>query len=247
MSVDKLVDSNQLNSDLTSVANAIRTRGGTSSQLAFPSGFVSAVGAIGNTYTAGDEGKVVSSGALVAQGSDTVTVNDTYDTTLISSLTVNVSGGGGSNIEIGIQNTPIPNILNMFYALEQGTAATGEFTLAQAIPNTETEIFDTGLSTVHGIFIADETQSTLNTGTTPDNTLMAVVFNPTSSGTGDYAVTRGSFYMEYATNGNGVNRGFLNRCTWQVSSGKLYCKADFNRNDNYTPFHSGHTYRWVAW
>lgn len=48
-----------------------------------------------NTYSAGDEGKVVSNGALVEQGSDTVTQNDTYDTTLISSLTVNVSGGGG--------------------------------------------------------------------------------------------------------------------------------------------------------
>lgn len=49
-----------------------------------------------NTYSAGDEGKVVSNGALVAQTSDTVTQNDTYDTTLINSLTVNVSGGGSS-------------------------------------------------------------------------------------------------------------------------------------------------------
>ena len=46
MAVDKLVDSTQLNSDLTSVANAIRTKGGTSGQLAFPSGFVSAIGDI---------------------------------------------------------------------------------------------------------------------------------------------------------------------------------------------------------
>lgn len=52
-----------------------------------------------NTYTAGDEGKVVSNGALVAQTSDTVTTNDTYDTTLINSLTVNVSGG---NIKTGL-------------------------------------------------------------------------------------------------------------------------------------------------
>ena len=51
--------------------------------------------AVPNTYAAGDEGKVVSGGALVAQTSDTVTTNDTYDTTLINSLTVNVSGGGG--------------------------------------------------------------------------------------------------------------------------------------------------------
>lgn len=46
MSVDKLVDSTQLNADLTAVANAIRTKGGTSAQLAFPAGFVSAIQAI---------------------------------------------------------------------------------------------------------------------------------------------------------------------------------------------------------
>jgi hypothetical protein len=46
MAVDKLVDSTQLDADLTSVANAIRTKSGTSSQLAFPSGFVSVVQAI---------------------------------------------------------------------------------------------------------------------------------------------------------------------------------------------------------
>ena len=46
MSVDKLVDSAQLDSDLTSVANAIRTKGGTAASLAFPSGFVTAIDAI---------------------------------------------------------------------------------------------------------------------------------------------------------------------------------------------------------
>ena len=55
-----------------------------------------------NTYAAADEGKVVSNGALVAQGSDTVTQNNTYDTTLISSLTVNVSGGGASGVDITV-------------------------------------------------------------------------------------------------------------------------------------------------
>ena len=46
MAVDKLVDSTQLDTDLTSVANAIRTKGGTSASLAFPAGFVSAIAAI---------------------------------------------------------------------------------------------------------------------------------------------------------------------------------------------------------
>lgn len=138
MAVDKLVDSTQLDADLTSVANAIRTKGGTSSQMAFPAGFVSAVQAIPtgttptgtksiitngthdvtnyanaqvavpNTYSAGDEGKVVSNGALVAQSSDTVTTNDTYDTTLINSLTVNVSGGGGWTTD-GVATGAEPN------------------------------------------------------------------------------------------------------------------------------------------
>lgn len=41
-----------------------------------------------NSYAAGDEGKVVSNGALVSQTSQTVTENGTVNTTTISSLTV---------------------------------------------------------------------------------------------------------------------------------------------------------------
>lgn len=46
MSVDKLVDSTQLDADLTSVADAIRAKSGGSGQLAFPAGFVSEIGNI---------------------------------------------------------------------------------------------------------------------------------------------------------------------------------------------------------
>ena len=53
MALDKLVDSSQLDTDLTAVANAIRTKGGTSASLAFPSGFVTA---IGNIPTGGGAG-----------------------------------------------------------------------------------------------------------------------------------------------------------------------------------------------
>lgn len=60
MSVDKLVDSTQLDSDLTSVANAIRTKGGISASLAFPAGFVSAINAI----SGGGGGVELKSGTL---------------------------------------------------------------------------------------------------------------------------------------------------------------------------------------
>ena len=53
-----------------------------------------------NSYAAGDEGKVVSNGALVAQTARAtdITANGTYDTTNNNSVNVNVSGGGGTNI-----------------------------------------------------------------------------------------------------------------------------------------------------
>lgn len=46
MPYDKLVDSTQLDADLTSVANAIRAKSGSSGSLAFPAGFVSEIGNI---------------------------------------------------------------------------------------------------------------------------------------------------------------------------------------------------------
>lgn len=73
-----------------------------------------------NSYSAVDEGKVVSNGALVAQTSDTVTANDTYDTTLINSLTVAVSGGGSGLSLIdtitatGVRGTKIDVDINWF-------------------------------------------------------------------------------------------------------------------------------------
>lgn len=51
-----------------------------------------------NSYAAADEGKVVSSGALVAQSGLRVSANGTYDTTLNDEVIVNVSGGGGSTL-----------------------------------------------------------------------------------------------------------------------------------------------------
>lgn len=46
MAYDKVIDSSVLDANLKSVANAIRTKGGTSANLAFPTGFVNAISAI---------------------------------------------------------------------------------------------------------------------------------------------------------------------------------------------------------
>ena len=78
MALDKAVDSAQLNADLTAVADAIRTKGGTSAQLAFPDGFVNAVQAIEGTP---DLQIVVttSAGATVTATKGSKTVSGTAD------------------------------------------------------------------------------------------------------------------------------------------------------------------------
>lgn len=81
-----------------------------------------------NSYSASDEGKVVSNSALVAQTSDTVTANDTYDTTLINSLTVNVSGGSSIDLSDIKQDISLKNIGGLFKAFEDGTWDSLEYT-----------------------------------------------------------------------------------------------------------------------
>jgi hypothetical protein len=71
MSADKLVDSTQLDSDLTSVANAIRAKSGGSSQLAFPAGFVSEIQAI---PSGGGVTPLVASGTYTGAGTITVDI-----------------------------------------------------------------------------------------------------------------------------------------------------------------------------
>lgn len=46
MAFDKIIDSAALDANLTQIANAIRSKGGTSAALAFPAGFESAIAAI---------------------------------------------------------------------------------------------------------------------------------------------------------------------------------------------------------
>lgn len=73
------------------------TQNGTYAPSAGKNGFSGAVVNVPNSYAAGDEGKVVSNGALVAQTAraSEITANGTYDTTTNDSVTVNVEGGGG--------------------------------------------------------------------------------------------------------------------------------------------------------
>ena len=78
--------------DLTSVANAIRTKGGTSASLEFPSGFVTAIGNI-----SGGGGSTLITKSITANGTYNAS-SDNADG--YSSVTVSVSGGS-SNLVTG--------------------------------------------------------------------------------------------------------------------------------------------------
>jgi len=67
-----------------------------------------------NSYSAADEGKVVSSGALVSQSSQNITQNGTYDTTLKNQVVVNVSGATPEYFDVtkpeGVYTTSITEL-----------------------------------------------------------------------------------------------------------------------------------------
>lgn len=100
--------------DLTSVANAIRTKGGTSAQLAFPDGFVSAVQAI------------ETGGAAPTLVTKTITENGTYNAASdnadgYSSVTVNVQGSGGyANDDFADRTKPV-GVVNVPADVREGS------------------------------------------------------------------------------------------------------------------------------
>lgn len=100
MAVDKLVDSTQLDADLTSVANAIRTKGGTSSQLAFPAGFVSAVQAIptGVTPTGTKNISITANGVTTEDVTNYASAEITVAVPNPSTGTLNITAPGTYNV-----------------------------------------------------------------------------------------------------------------------------------------------------
>ena len=64
----KLCNSDQLDSDLTTVADAIRSKGGTSAKLEFPSGYITAIDAISTGITVQKKTGTASIGSKISCG-----------------------------------------------------------------------------------------------------------------------------------------------------------------------------------
>ena len=143
---------------LDAIADAIRGRNGTQNTYT-PAQMAAAVAAIPNAYVAGDEGKVVSNGALVAQSSSSVTQNGTVDTTLINSLTVNVSGGESNVIVSNDPPSPSVGSVGQYYIYVRPlTTIPYGIKIEKAGRNTQTNFTYWGARDIDFVFTDGETE-----------------------------------------------------------------------------------------
>lgn len=143
MAYDKVVDSASLDSKLTQVADAIRTKGNTSADLQFPSGFISAIQAIqtgtelkivvsvtsGATVTATKGSKVVSGTSV--NGTCTLVVPEEGEWTVSATLGGETSKSNVVNVTSSYDTTlvfisPILNDNSWETIREISDAGTGE-------------------------------------------------------------------------------------------------------------------------
>ena len=172
---------------------------------------------------------------LIGKANATTGNTDADMTAAVSALIAGFGQGAGNAVQIG-QETPAPSFINLFYALEQGTAVTGTFTLASALSG-ETLIFSSGLPALNGIMLVNTER------TTSLDSQEGVWISIALLSGGDIAF---SFFMNtsYVASAGGIAPRIDN---YRFDGGDLYLTPTFKGNIQYTPLRVGEKYRWVAW
>lgn len=208
-----------------------------------------------NTYAASDEGKVVQSGALVSQSSQTIDTNGTYDTTTKNEVVVNVSGGGGGGATVIASGTWAGNnAYNITVPLGKKMAQT-DFVFVMYLPN-ETEIAyvnDGNAVLIANAFVCIPKQISkidLSQDGTAIQFTHGCIYNVNNEG-GITQVSRGGTVAAglhiKGTNGSwGVfgNRIDPDSVMVTMSRGSSGFAIKLNRNAWQCQFKSGYTYNW---
>lgn len=173
--------------------------------------------------------------SLIAQSNAATGNTDGDLTAAIAALIAGYGSGGGNAVQIG-QESPSPSFMNLFYALEQGTAVTGTFTLASALSG-ETLIFSSGLAALNGIMLVNKDRTTKESN--QEGLWLSIVL----LSDGDIAF---SFVLNttYTASSGGIAPRIS---SYRFDGGDLYVTPTFGGSTQYTPFRVGETYLWVAW
>ena len=203
MALDKAVDSAQLNADLTAVADAIRAKGGTSAQLIYPSGFVSAIQAI-PTGIVPQLIVTASAGATVTATNGSKTISGTADSTGVCTLTVPETGTWSVSATLGGQTSDTKTV-----------SITGSYAVALTFFSaTITVNVDSGASV------------TLKKGS-------ATIATKTSNGTAVFTVTETGTYTVEATKNGQTTSGSVNvvSSTTSYALTLSFVSATLNNNE----------------
>lgn len=158
----------------------------------------------------------------------------------LDQMVVEIAGISGGSGEIIGSSYPAETVEAMLYALTNGSFKHGTFTLATALPNTETLIFSSGLDTINGILIVEEGFPYIrNHGDGKQRTAMLLHF-PAISELNTLLLFGNTIQPQMVT--NAITQG-----TMRVDGGDFYATAKYNANINYTPFSVGTAYTWIAW
>lgn len=221
-----------------------------------------------NTYTASDEGKVVSSGALVSQTSRTVSDNGTYDTTLNNQVVVNNEDYSEALVAFGVTEDLADGIEAMTTYSNEVTGES-DTTLSDAV-RTLADGYRGGGSGVEyetGIYVptVNEQAPTIyfaNAHSTPpsiivfedvsaespsiSNTDLFVYVNSLSIFGNPLLVKNPTFYSEYVGHVKRHNNGNVTNGVGEYTRGEI-TSTSFRpyAATNYI-YPAGHTLKWIA-
>ena len=157
-------------------------------------GFSQAVVNVPNSYSSGDEGKVVSGGALVAQSSQSITQNGTYNTTLKNQAIVNVANSYSSSDEGKVVSNG-----TLVGQSSQGINANGTYNttlkneVVVNVPNSYSAS-DEGKVVDNGALVAQSSQTITENGTYNTTLKNQVIVNVSGGGGGIPFFDMGAYF-----------------------------------------------------
>ena len=188
-----------------------------------------------NTYAAGDEGKVVDSGALVAQTAHADVTPTTSDQTIDTTTNNSIKVKGDANLVAGNIKKDVV-IFNTTGSYEGGGGSVETGTL---VPTSNTQQITVPVNALYDHF-AIMAVSVISDYTVTSPTMIMATGFPVTGGTYEYVADTWNGSTLSGSVRNGDYRGVI---TFSASS----ITASFLGNGAKTWFNAGDTYRWFAW